>query len=710
MMSEWGRLLAEFGTNLGLLISLTFVYGLIIRKLKHIQKASRSAIEGALFGVIAIVGMQIPLHIASGIIVDGRTVIVMLSGAFAGPIAGIVAGAVVAAFRIYLGGIGTIAGVGAIISAMAVGIFFWLKFSVAPSRIKFSHLMGMAVPMTVVSLAWIFALPERIDPLPILSKLSLPVGVMYPLTTLVLGLLLAQEHRRLSLVNQLRESEARFRDFAASASDWFWETDPTGRITWVSKSATGTSGHSLEHVSGMTHEKIAGDLMIEEEWSPYWQALLTRSDIRKFEYRYTGRDGDTRYAVIDGKPVFDDAGAFKGYRGTASDTTDRVRLETQLRQSQRMDALGQLTGGIAHDFNNLLNIMLGNAELLELKVGKDPKALHNINALKGAVERAASLTNRLLAFSRQQSLSPVPTDVSALVDGLTEMLRRALGEIVDLQVVHGSELWPASIDQHQFENALINLAINARDAMADGGKLTIETANVTLDENYAGSREELTPGEYIAVSVSDTGTGISSTDLDKVFEPFFTTKGVGQGSGLGLSMVYGFAKQSGGHISIYSEVGHGTTIKLYLPRSNEPAGTKELVATTINVRKGSERILIVEDDDSLRDVPASILRDQGYDVVEAGNGADAINLLKTEPEFDLLFTDVVLPGGMNGVDIAEKAVELQPNLKVLYTTGYAENSVVHHGRLKSGQTLINKPYQRSELLERVHTMLNEVDL
>jgi PAS domain S-box-containing protein len=704
-MSEWGKLLAEFGTNLGLLISLTFVYGLVIRKLNHIPETSRSMIEGALFGTIAIVGMQIPLNIADGIIVDGRTVIVMLAGAFAGPMAGAVAGALVSAFRIYLGGIGTIAGVGAILSAMAIGIIFWMKYATPPSQIKAKNLLSLAIPMTVISFAWIFALPSVIDPLLILSKLSLPVGVMYPLTTLLLGLMLAQEHRRLRLVDRLRQSEARFRDFAASASDWFWETDPNGHIIWVSKSASGASGHSVEHVSGMTHEKIAGDLMIEEEWRPYWQALLTRSDIRNFEYRYIGRSGDVRYAVIDGKPLFDDRGEFIGYRGAASDTTERVHLEKQLRQSQRMDALGQLTGGIAHDFNNLLNIMLGNAELLELRSGKDQKALHNIDALKGAVARAASLTNRLLAFSKQQSLSPVPTDISVLVSGLTEMLHRALGEIVELHVVHTPDLWVADIDPHQFENALINLAINARDAMVDGGKLTIETANVTLEESYTEKCDDLTPGEYIAVSVSDTGTGISPSDLDKVFEPFFTTKGVGQGSGLGLSMVYGFAKQSGGHISIYSELGHGTTIKLYLPRSMDVVDQLEVGDDVSEAMRGSERILIVEDDQSLRDVPVSILRDQGYEVVEAGNGPDAIKLLEDDRHFDLLFTDVVLPGGINGVEIAKSAVKLQPNIKVLYTTGYAENSVVHHGRLEEGQILINKPYQRSQLLEKIQLLL-----
>jgi len=303
-------------------------------------------------------------------------------------------------------------------------------------------------------------------------------------------------------------------------------------------------------------------------------------------------------------------------------------------------------------------------------------------------------------------LSPDAVDVTGLIGSLENMLQRALGETVDLRVEAAPDLWLATIDAHQLKDALVNLALNARDAMPQGGKLTFETANVTLDETYAEQNQEVTSGDYVQVAVSDTGAGIPPEVLEKVFEPFFTTKEVGKGSGLGLSMVFGFAKQSKGHITIYSEVGHGTTVKLYIPRSEEDfvqAGAKDDMH---EFAQGSERILVVEDDENVRRDPVIFLRDQGYEVVEAGDGKEAIERLKDGLPFDLLFTDVVLPGGMNGVEIAEQAKRINPGIKVLFTTGYAENAIVHHGKLDAGETLVNKPYRQAELLGKVRAMLD----
>ena len=286
------------------------------------------------------------------------------------------------------------------------------------------------------------------------------------------------------------------------------------------------------------------------------------------------------------------------------------------------------------------------------------------------------------------------------------MLRRTLEESIDLTIVGTPGLWPATIDPHQFENALVNLAINARDAMLQGGTLVIETANVTLDETYAAQHQEVTPGDYVKVSVSDTGAGMSPEVLEKAFEPFFTTKEVGKGSGLGLSMVYGFAKQSNGHVTIYSEISHGTTIKLYLPRSMEVAAPKNAKFNRTESRRGSQRILVVEDDENVRQASVGILHSQGYEVVEASDGKEAIKHLQGDQPFDLLFTDVVLPGGMNGMEIAAQAKRLQPNIKILYTSGYAEHALVHNGRLDHGVALVNKPYRRTELLDKVQAMLD----
>ena len=374
-----------------------------------------------------------------------------------------------------------------------------------------------------------------------------------------------------------------------------------------------------------------------------------------------------------------------------------------------MEAVGQLTGGVAHDFNNLLAVMLGNAELLELRLGEAGDTQQHIEGIKGAIFRGSSLTQRLLAFSRQQLLSPVSADVSSLMDGLDDMLRRTLGEAIDLRIEAAPDLWPAMIDPHQFENALINLAVNARDASPEGGTLVIEATNVTLDKAYAESHEEVTQGDYVKVAVSDFGTGMPAPVLERAFEPFFTTKPVGQGSGLGLSMVYGFVKQSRGHITIYSEVDHGTTVKLYLPRSREAAVACDAEDKTPEFAPGSERILVVEDDPDVRAIPVAILRNQGYEVAEAADAGQAIDHLKAGPPFDLLFTDIVLPGGMNGVEIAAQAKRLQPEIKVIFTTGYAEHALAHNGILDPGMTLVTKPYRRAELLEAVRAALGDGD-
>jgi PAS domain S-box-containing protein len=394
--------------------------------------------------------------------------------------------------------------------------------------------------------------------------------------------------------------------------------------------------------------------------------------------------------------------------GSVTDLSDVKHLEQQLRHSQRLEAVGQLTGGIAHDFNNLLGIILGNVELLEDLVGEGADVAKRIESIVSATARGASLTRRLLAFSRNQALSPVSTDTVALIRGLEDMLQRTLGETIVLSITTGMGLGPVIIDPHQFEDALVNLAINARDAMPNGGELKIGVAPAHLAETYVRNDEKVAMGNYVVVSVTDTGTGMPSDVREKAFEPFFTTKDVGKGSGLGLSMVYGFAKQTGGHITIDSHVGHGTTIKLYLPRSDsarvENAVDDNFETTTL---KGSERILVVEDDDSLREIATSLLRDHGYQVIAANDGQQAIERLKEGLAFDLLFTDVVLPNGASDIQVAAEAKRRHPDLKVVYTTGYAEHSIAHGAVLGPDAVKVRKPYRQTEVLEKIRTLLDD---
>lgn len=379
----------------------------------------------------------------------------------------------------------------------------------------------------------------------------------------------------------------------------------------------------------------------------------------------------------------------------------------QLHQAQKMEAVGQLTGGVAHDFNNLLGVMLGNTENAQLELDANNPARRHIDAAIEAINRAGSLTQHLLSFSGQQVLMPTTTNIVELIRGFEHMLKRALGETADLAIELGENAWAAKIDAHQFENALLNLALNARAAMPVSGRLTITTENTFLNEVDAGKHEDLSPGDYVKVSVRDTGTGIAPEILDSVIEPFFTTKGVGEGSGLGLSMVFGFAKQSNGHMTISSEVGHGTTVVIYLPRGHgalEPDIKKD-PAPEPQTRAG--RILVLEDDADLRAIPVHILRTHGFEVIEAANGPEALESLKTEEAFDLLFSDVMLPGGMNGVEVAQEALRLQPTIRVLFATGYSRSTIEDHGMTGDEVHVLNKPYARKDLLATVDSLLSD---
>jgi PAS domain S-box-containing protein len=394
-----------------------------------------------------------------------------------------------------------------------------------------------------------------------------------------------------------------------------------------------------------------------------------------------------------------------------TERTEQLRRnEEALRQAQKMEAVGQLTGGIAHDFNNLLQIIIGSLEILQRNLPNDLGRLQRAtsHAMNGA-RRAASLTQRLLAFARRQPLDPKAVDVNALVSGMSELLHRTLGEHISIETVRGAGLWRVEADQNELEAALLNLAVNARDAMPGGGRLTIETSNTHIDETYAVTYVEVQPGQYVAISVSDTGTGMDEKTIAQAFEPFFTTKAVGKGTGLGLSQVYGFVKQSGGHVKIYSEIDEGTTIKIYLPRLHGRV-IDVAPADSLPIPEGGqeETILVVEDDDDVRFYTVEALRELGYRVLEASDGPSALKILEREPRVDLLFTDVVLPNNMTGSQVAAKATELRPAIKVLFTTGYARNAIVHHGRLGKGMKLITKPFTFADLAAKVRDVLDNI--
>ncbi len=398
------------------------------------------------------------------------------------------------------------------------------------------------------------------------------------------------------------------------------------------------------------------------------------------------------------------------YMAIIRDISERQRLESQLRQAQKMEAVGQLTGGLAHDFNNLLAVIIGNLDLLIEQLDHDTPAERLAQNALSASLRGAEVTRKLLAFSRKQPLAPMTVSLNTLVTGMADLLRSTLGEKIELFLHLAKDLWPVEADAAQVESALLNLAVNSRDAMPGGGCLTIETGNCHLDEEYAASRVEVAAGDYVMLAVSDSGTGIPKELISRVFEPFFTTKDVGKGSGLGLSMVYGFAKQSRGHLAVYSEIGHGTTIRLYLPRSRTvPEATVVAETPAAELAGSGQLILVVDDNAEVRKVVTAQMAEIGYRTLEAEDGVSALDMILANPQIDLLFTDIVMPGTLNGVALGEAARRLRPTLPILYTSGFTEESLTNGtAKAVANESLLSKPYRKQDLAKKLHDLFRSL--
>ncbi|OYX12016.1 MAG: hypothetical protein B7Z15_10685 [Rhizobiales bacterium 32-66-8] len=535
---------------------------------------------------------------------------------------------------------------------------------------------------------------------------------------------------RFEAEQKLRESEARFQAIANSIDHMVWATRPDGfhdyyNDRWYQFTGVAPGSTDGEGWAGLFHPDDQ-----ERTWAAWTHSLQTGSPYH-IEYRLRHNSGEYLWVLGRAQPLRDSNGAITRWFGTctviqdivnARDVLARSREELEeeiarrtarlmeaegaIRQMQKMEAVGQLTGGIAHDFNNMLFVVIGSLQLLQKRLAQgDLKVERYIDSALDGAQRAATLTQRLLAFSRQQPLDPVVVQPDRLVMGMSELLTRTLGERIRVELVATAGLWNICVDPGQTENALLNLAVNARDAMPDGGRLTIETANAYLDEAYS-SDYGISPGQYVLIAVSDSGQGMTPEVVARAFDPFFTTKGVGKGTGLGLSQVFGFMRQSGGHVKIYSELGQGTSVKLYLPRHYGEAALRPLAPQVagLPVGRGHELLLVVEDDDRVRAHSCELLRDLGYSVLEAKNGADALPIIAAH-DLSLLFTDVVMPG-MTGRQLVDAALVIKPDLKVLYTTGYTRNAVVHNGVLDPGTQLLLKPFTLEQLARKVRAVLD----
>jgi PAS domain S-box-containing protein len=494
--------------------------------------------------------------------------------------------------------------------------------------------------------------------------------------------------------------------------------DLEGRVASWNSGAERLKGYKADEIIGRS---FAGFFTPEDrERGLPNHALEVAAKTGRFEIEgwRVRRDGSRFWALAILDAIRDEDGELVGFAKVTRDITERMEAQRNLQQAQeqlalgqRMEAIGQLSGGIAHDFNNLLMIVIGNIERAQRVAGamSGPTATNLQRLLGSAIrgaQRAATLTHRLLAFARRQPLTPKRLDLNKFVAGIGEFLQRSLGETIDIEVSGAAGLWPVEADVAQLESALVNLAINARDAMPNGGKLTIEALNTVLDYDYCQKNPEVAPGQYVLIAVTDTGIGMPEDVLTRAFEPFFTTKDIGHGTGLGLSQVYGFVKQSGGHVKIYSEVGQGTTVKIYLTRLLGEHDTGDAEEDESRAPGNREHILVVEDDQEVRTYLIEVLREWNYRVLSAANTPDAIRLLeRRDLTIDLLLTDVVLPGS-TGRDLAERAKVLRPGLKILFMSGYSRNAVVHHGRVDKDVELLQKPISQTELARRLRDALD----
>jgi len=517
---------------------------------------------------------------------------------------------------------------------------------------------------------------------------------------------------------KIKESERQFQTLVDGVKDYaIYMLDPKGLVSSWNRGAERIKGYRAEEVLGR-HFSLFYTEEDQREDVPS-SALLRSANEGRFESEgwRVRKDGSRFWANAIVDSIHDDSDKLIGFAKVTRDITERHQAQQMLDQArerllqmQKMEAIGQLTGGVAHDFNNLLTIILGNLDTAQRNLGELPAnaagRLQRVigNATRGA-QRAATLTRRLLAFSRRQPLSPRALDVNKFIAGAVDFLQRSLGETVHVEAVGGGGLWHVEVDQNQLEASLLNLAVNARDAMPEGGKLTIETSNAFLDQDYCRANPEVLPGQYVLISVTDNGTGMTKEVAEHAFEPFFTTKIVGQGTGLGLSQVYGFVKQSGGHVKIYSERGEGTTVKIYLPRLTAAITPDEAAVAGGGGEGSGEAILVVEDDNDVRAYIVEVLRSLNYHVLEAQDAESALGVFERNSEdVDLLLTDVVLPG-VNGRELARRLRMRRPHMKVLFMTGYSRNAIIHQGRLDPDVELIQKPITQADLAGRIRDLL-----
>jgi len=518
---------------------------------------------------------------------------------------------------------------------------------------------------------------------------------------------------RIEAEQALKKSEERYRTILDTMEEGYFEDDLKGTLTFINDAGCRLMGYDRDELIGMTYRNYSSPETARHMYEVYHRIFESGNPEFMMDYEIIRKDGSVRTHQANSTILRDHAGRPKGFRVLARDITERKRaedekakLEAQLLQAQKMESVGRLAGGVAHDFNNMLSVILGYTELIKLRLEPDNPLLHDLMEIERAAGRSKDITAQLLAFSRKQIISPRPMNLNDLISSTQKTLARLIGEDIDLRFYPGEGLWSIRFDLSQMEQILVNLAVNARDAMPHGGKLTVETANILMNEDYCRVHLGSTPGPYVLLAVSDNGSGMDKETLQNVFEPFFTTKEIGKGTGLGLATVYGIVQQNNGFINVYSEQGQGTTFKIYLPRSMDGVEVSEEILEQ-PVALGSGKILLVEDDDLMRKMTTDMLKTIGYSVLAVGSPLEALSICEEkDARFDLVITDVVMPG-MSGRELRDKLGIIRPDIKVLFMSGYTSNVIVHHGVLEEGVHFIQKPFSLNDFARKIQEAMTD---
>ena len=701
--------------NLAMLIALSVVSGFVDMRWKR-STWTGACLQGVVFGSAAVIGMLRPFVMGPGLIFDGRSVMISLGALFFGPWAGAVACLMTVPLRIFQGGSGVWMGTMVILVSAGIGtLLHWARHGKQGKISSLTlFLFGLLVHMGMLSMA-IF-LPAEVA-WTVLKKISLPVMSIYPLATVLIGKILSDQASQDQLLGSLREERERLAGIikGTHAGTWEWNVQ-TGDLL-VNERWAEIIGRTVKEISPVTLE--TWEKLSHPEDLKVSNALMERHfrgelDYYEMELRMWHKDerwvwildrGRVTSWTKDGKPLM--------VMGTHQDITERkraevekMRLEADLQQAQKMESVGRLAGGVAHDFNNILTVILGHVEMAIEQVEPSQEIHNDLKEIQKAAERSADLTRQLLAFARKQNISPKVLDLSQTVEGLFQMLRRLIGESISLAWRPNKELWQVQLDPSQIDQILVNLCANARDSISGVGTIELKVENVHFDESYCASHAGYTAGEFVRLTVKDSGSGMDRETLGHIFEPFFTTKGIGEGTGLGLATIYGIVKQNKGFIHVHSKLGEGTEFHIYLPRYAGEKDVSPLQSVSRAMARGNETILLVEDEMAILDMTAKMIQQMGYTVWMANSPAEALRIAREHTEkIHLLITDVVMPE-MNGRDLARNLVSLHPDIKSLFMSGYTADVIAHNGMLHPGVHFIQKPFSGHELATQIREVLD----